>query len=88
MSEKIDLTANTNTRLLAGRISVLLTMLHQFRTDGALLCHVLDIDPTQPKAEVLRQMVARIRALQAQAAAKPSPKIIYVSGKPKKPTRH
>ncbi len=73
-------------RLMAGRITMLLTMLHQFRSHSATLCHILEIDPTAPKREVMQLMVQRIRGLQEQA--KKPQRIVYVSGKPKsKPTR-
>lgn len=79
---------NDDKRMNAGRVTMLLTMLHQFRQDGAVLCQVLDIDPKQPKADVLRQMVAKVRGLQAQAASVKT-RVVYVSGKPKKtPTEH
>ena len=79
---------NDDNRLYAGRITQLLTMLHQFREDSTVLCHVLDIDPRQPKKDVLREMVAKVRGLQAQAASVKT-RVVYISGKPKKkPTQH
>lgn len=78
--------SNDDLSLLRGRVVAQEVMLSQLTDFKALMCHLLNVPSDGLTAEIRQAVSDEIRRLQA---AEKRPKVVYVSGKPKKnPTKH